>query len=195
MPKMLKVATCMTTVFLGAAACIVCSLLVGCAGLSGLSPFAYPHFWDYTRRQPKEPELVGSYKIRKLSRASFVPASFRPSKDVWMVLNADHTAVLSGIPAFDGFGDVMLCAFSGPATWTTYARTSDWWVDLRSKLQKGSGRLEPSGKRADSVLPKLDCGANWNQPLLVLGQHAPYRLYLTVGDPDEDVGIEFQKQP
>src|SRR6267154_2519169 len=101
---------------------VSCVLLTGCASLSSLSPFAFPRSWDYTRTKPSESNLSGVYRIHQVRNemngdASNLIKSFGIRKDISVKINADHTALLSNIPQFDGFGEKFICSFSGPAKW------------------------------------------------------------------------------
>ncbi len=101
-----------------------------------------------------------------------------------VTLKADHTAVLADVPEFDGFGDELVCRLSGSANW-----------ELNSELSSGVGwsvvfqnyRPPPGPARSECDLKY----STWS--ILILSQHAPYRLYATVGDPDSDTGVEFRR--
>jgi hypothetical protein len=163
----------------------LCALSVGCASLSALSPFAYPRLWDYTRTKPAELKLSGTYQILQVRTvqvddASRLIESFRIRKDISVKLKADHTAFISNLPRFDGFGEKLICSFSGPAKWEL-SQDGTWTIRFDADFPAGSPETE-SG----------ECGSQWNAGMTILGQSAPYRLWLGFGDPDDDTGIEFE---
>ena len=164
---------------------VSCVLLTGCASLSSLSPFAFPRSWDYTRTKPSESNLSGVYRIHQVRNemngdASNLIKSFGIRKDISVKINADHTALLSNIPQFDGFGEKFICSFSGPAKWYLW-EDGTWGIRFDADSTAGSAETK-SGP----------CGSQWNDGMTILGQAAPHRLWLVFGDPDDDTGIEFE---
>jgi hypothetical protein len=99
---------------------------------------------------------------------------------VTVTINRGDTAALLNIPAFDGFGEKMNCSFSGLANWQLLD-DGDWQIRFDAVHV-----AVPSDSRA--VAP---CGSQWNDGMMILGQSPPYRLWLSIGDPDNDTGIEF----
>jgi len=158
--------------------CFLCCLLAGCRPPPLLS---YPWFWDYTRAKPKEADLSGKYEVLKIRLSTDLAESLQARKPS-VTLNADHTALLDNFPRFDGFGDRIDCSRTG---------TADWLLD---KDLGASDGWQLAFKNYRPSVPAAACGVeNSIWPVLLLGQKPPYRLYLTVGDPDSDTGIEFNK--
>jgi hypothetical protein len=104
-------------------------------------------------------------------------------KEPVISLKADHTAVFTDVPKFDGFGDELVCRLSGSANWEL------------SSFNSGAGwSVEFQNYRPALEVTKPECNLeNTAWGILVLSQHAPYRLYATVGDPDSDTGIEYRR--
>jgi hypothetical protein len=142
---------------------------------------SYPWFWDYTRAKPKESDLSGGYKILKIRLSTDVAKQIQEQQPS-VTLNSDNTALLVKFPRFDGFGDRVDCSRSGPADWSL-----DKDLSASSGWQLAFKNYRPSTEAAACSQEN----AIW--PVLLLGQKPPYRLYLTVGDPDGDTGIEFQE--
>lgn len=142
---------------------------------------SYPWFWDYTKVKPKESDLLGTYKILKIRLSTDLAGQIRKQQPS-VVLNADHTALLTYFPRFDGFGDRVQCKRSGTADWSLSKDlgASDGWQLAFENYRPSAAAF--ACDQEDSI---------W--PVLLLGQKPPYRLYLTVGDPDSDTGVEFQK--
>jgi hypothetical protein len=88
---------------------LACSLLVGCRNYF----LTYPYPWDYSKKKPKESDMVGTYKILKLRLPS---AASGVDKDARITLRSDGTAVFSSVPEFDDFGQRFVCSLSGAAT-------------------------------------------------------------------------------
>ena len=155
-------------------------MLLGCM-LSSCKPpplMSYPWFWDYTRARPKGADLSGRYKILKVRLSAEIAKSLQEPS---VTINVDNTAVLANFPRFDGFGDRIECNRSGTADWSlvNLEPVSGWQLAFKN--------YRPSTASAA-------CGPdNFTWPVSLLGQKSPYRLYLTVGDPDSDTGIEFQR--
>jgi hypothetical protein len=160
--------------------CFSCCLLAGCRPPPLLS---YPWFWDYTRTKPNDAELEGTYGVLKLRLPSALARSVREKEPV-ISLKADHTVVFTDVPKFDGFGDELICRLSGSANW-----------ELRGLLNTGaSWSIEFQNYRPALEVTKPECRLkNTMWSILVLSQHAPYRLYTTVGDPDSDTGVEYRR--
>lgn len=97
-----------------------------------------------------------------------------------VTINRDNTAALSNIPAFDVFGERMNCSFSGLAKWQLL---DDGYWEIRFDAVHVASPLD-----SGSVAP---CGSQWGNEMDILGQSPPYRLWLSIGDPDNDTGIEF----
>jgi hypothetical protein len=142
---------------------------------------SYPRFWDYTRAKPKESDLSGGYKVLKIRLSTDVAKQIKEQQPS-VTLNSDNIALLGKCPRFDGFGDRVDCSRSGPADWSL-----DKDLDASSGWQLAFKNYRPSTAAAACSQEN----AVW--PVLLLGRKPPYRLYLTVGDPDSDTGIEFQK--
>jgi hypothetical protein len=165
----------------------MCCLFVGC---SLPSPFTYPRFWEYPKARPNEAEIAGTYQILdarspELGQAGALVTDFRSQKSVVLTLNRDHTVVFAGLPQFDSFGQKLACSYIGTATWKLDGEINggNWSVDFIDY------RAAMPHEKATKQCP--DENAIW--PILILGRHVPYRLWLTVGDPDSDTGIEFKR--
>jgi len=154
---------------------------VGCRPPPLLS---YPWFWDYTRTRPKDADLAGSYRVLKLRLPDNLAHSVG-EREPTISLKGDHTVLFADVPEFDGFGDELVCRLSGSAHW-----------HLSRVLNGGVGwSVQFQGFRPAQESMKPECkeyqNSTWS--ILILSQHAPYRLYAIVGDPDIDTGIEFKR--
>lgn len=161
------------------AALLSCLLLAGCRPLPLLS---YPWSWDYTKTEPTETDITGTYKIFKLRLPSELGDAVR-QRDTGIELEADHTAVLSDFPEFDEAGEKLVCTLSGSAKWSFDQEISSlgWSVVFQDYHPLSTPTAH------ECVYENRLWG------IFILNQHAPYRLYLDVGDPDSDSGVEFSK--
>ena len=155
-----------------------CSLM-GCNVPLG----SYPYFWDYTKTRPQDADLVGTYKLLELRLPSDVEHSVR-EKAFTITLNEDHTATLTDVPEFDGFGQKLVCRLSGTATWALDDGINSGW-GWSVAFQNYHPLTKPTAHECDLQ------NSIWG--ILVLGRHTPYRLYAIVGDPYIDTGVEYER--
>ena len=101
---------------------LLCLPLVRC----NVPLFSYPPFWDYSKTKPVDTDLVGSYRVLKLRLPSDLSRQVT-EKDSRITLNADHTATLTAVPEFDGFGQKLECRWSGSATWELNDKINVGW--------------------------------------------------------------------
>jgi len=156
---------------------IVSFLLAGC----NIPLFSYPHLWDFTKTKPDEASLVVSYKILRVSLPGDLARAVRANEPS-IKLSANHSAVLTNYPEFDGFGETLICRNSSSVTWKLSGYDNSGW--------KVAYTIERRARDAGSP----ECGEGTSF-LTMLGRQAPYRLYLTVGDPDSNAGIDFERIP
>ena len=155
---------------------VACSILAGCRSYF----LTYPYPWDYSKEKPQESSLVGTYRIIKL-RLPSTASDF--DQNAQLTLRADGTAVFSGFPEFDLFGQKFVCKLSGVANWKLddkFTSSLGWSVRFQD--------YRPTTK---PTAPECEPGDSAFEGLVVLSRHAPHRLYKSVGDPDSDTGIEF----
>lgn len=147
------------------------SALVPVLALAGLCACQHdPKAHEYARTKPDLEGIVGSWivtdaTVHDLARTRYAFA--RPRIE----LGADGTIKLTDIPDNwrdpTGAGEGALEEFVG--TWLLAQEQDRWGLQLR---------------RGDWVCS--DC-------VMVVGQRAPYRLVVGVGDPDAGLGYEFRR--
>ena len=158
---------------------LICSLFVGCRNYF----LTYPYPWDYSKNKPKESDVVGSYGVLKLRLSSGV--SSRIGHDAQITLKSDGTAVFTDFPEFDLSGEKLVCNLRGSAKWKLEMR-KDHGVPWIINFENYVSSIKPVAEKCDSGI--VDFG-----DIVVISRHYPYRLYTTVGDHDNDSGIEFQR--
>lgn len=143
---------------------------------------SYPFFWDYTKTRPNDSDLVGTYKVLELRLPSGLGQAVR-EKSSAITLKADHTAVLTNVPEFDGFGQKLICRLSGSASWA-----------LNDAINSGWGWSVAFQNYHPATPTTQECDyENSIWAILILSRHAPFRLYAIVGDPDSDTGVEYER--
>ena len=132
-----------------------------------------PYWQSYAKSKPDIRELVGSWvatdsTLRDLASSAYAKA--RPT----IVVSVDGSLRMADIPDTwrDPFGQGKGTVETFSGTWLLGERQGLWGLRvLGGTFGEGS------------------CGGC----LMVLGQAAPYRLVIRVGDPDSGVGYEFRK--
>ena len=156
-----------------------CVTLAACRPLPLLS---YPYFWDSARIKPKDSDTTGTYVLSKVRLSSELVKSVN-EKPSSVTLKSNHTAIFVDVPEFTMFGDAVVCRLSGSATWELDERREWGWIIVF--------------KNYHPTMPTIpECGhpdSSW-EGFQVLSRHAPYRLYMIVGDPDSDTGLEFEQE-
>jgi hypothetical protein len=159
---------------------VLCALLTGCASLSGL--FAYPPFWDYARKAPTASGLAGTYHIRRVwAPGSNAIEKFDGRREVSVTIGSDNTATITNVPDFGLCGGKEISTL---ATWLVYDEGPPFEVRFIATGSK---------KQGNSVADV--CSEGWETGMDLLGQRRPYRLWMWIGVPNEDRGIEFQLDP
>ena len=122
---------------------------------------------DNTKAKPNSASLVGRYE-----------GSAPHAGDAVVVLNADHTALISQLPTFETFEKPEICRWDGNGTWGIGGSQS-WEVEVvLSSITAGKGFCPASSEPLRFSLK---------------GQREPYEIYVTIGDPDSSERITLKK--
>ena len=138
---------------------------------------------NFTRNKPQEKDLVGTYALDKKSR-EFVRSKGHYSQTTSTIaLFSDGTIVLKNVPDWwmDGFGYSHGGYDSASGKWQVWAYYRSWGLRLDFKSTQGFS----------STFAKNQGG--FTTEMMLTGQYPPYKIYLRVGDPDNDEGMEFEK--
>jgi hypothetical protein len=150
--------------------CILLVVLLGCAGFGG-PPFDESR---YPINEPAAADLAGLYRPTDATRSFIAKDGQYPAKDISIVLEPKGTVQLRNIPDWwqNGFGKSNGGFDSWTGTWSTWKRPSrDWW-ELSLVLS------DPGG---------------FGTSVELIGQQAPYRIALVVGDPDSGREMQFER--
>ena len=155
----------------------LCWLLVGCQ----YDPWA----GRFLKNQPAERVLVGTYKVDSdtLARRVSIPKSTKPltiSRDAEIVLSADHKAQFLHVPEIDNLPAIKTCVITGTGSWQ-FARNDNYTV-VSVEIQREDYRRSVDG-----------CEPTYHGQLMLYGKNPPYKLHITIGDPDSGDAVQFEK--
>jgi hypothetical protein len=131
--------------------------------------------------QPIERDVAGTYVIsaESLKRTIKLPLNkgiLPVSSSAKIVLSTDHKAEFAYVPE-DYRGD-SACSVSGHGSW---------------KIERNNGfylvRAIITNEEPNSL-----CGGEFGYEVMLYGRKPPYRLHITIGDPDSGDAVQFEKQ-
>ncbi len=139
----------------------------------------------FLTRQPAVQDVVGWYGVdhASLQRTIKLPmngARLNIDPSAHIVLSADHKAEFFSVPA-DPDGS-SLCSVTGHGTWTL--GNNDRYVVIRAMIADE----EPNSRCRDTFT------ANFADELNLYGERPPYRLHVTIGDPDSGYAVQFERR-
>lgn len=130
---------------------------------------SYPPLWTFARKRPDDSNLVGTYVIERQNVTAQTVKGLTADRYERIVLRADHTAELSNVADFDGFGESIEQVLDGSGEWSVSGSVGDWQLTIG--------------------IHNFACQC-WS----VMGQRPPYRLWQNIGDPDEGQGLSFKRE-
>jgi hypothetical protein len=128
---------------------------------------------NHTRKEPKKSDLLGTWvpdksSLRVMQSEGGYDVYIQPK----LILKADDTFELTNMPDWwdNGLGKSRqgFQDYSGSWGVSTYGDTGFWHLDLKSSSKTRSVNL--------------------------MGQTVPYRIEFTIGDPDSNVSMIFEKR-
>lgn len=151
----------------------VCAMLTACQH----DPWAN----EFLTKQPLERDLVGTYAVdadsqRRQITLPMSNAPFPVSSSGRIVLSSDHKAVLTRVPEYDG---EKPCSLSGHGSWELGRNDRYAVVNVQVQNEDMGG----------------GCRGQLGFQLMVFGDKPPYKLHITIGDPDSGDAVQFEKQP
>ncbi len=154
----------------------LCWFLAGCQ----YDPWA----GRFLTNQPAERDVVGTYKVDSdtLARGVSIPVSSKSlsiSRDAEIVLSADHIAQYLHVPEID-MSITKTCVISGTGSWQL-GRNDDYIV-VNVEIQRKDYRESVDG-----------CEPTYHGQLMLYGKDPPYKLHITIGDPDSGDAVQFEK--
>jgi hypothetical protein len=143
-----------------------------------------PWAGGFLTRQPCEQDVVGYYAVDQASLRRTIkllgsesPIKINPTAHIR--LTADHKADFVDVPReFDG----LLCSVTGRGTWRLGKNNNFIVVVAQIVDEEESSRC------------KGTFTANYGNEFNLYGDKPPYRLHLTIGDPDSGDAIQFERR-
>lgn len=139
----------------------------------------------FLTRQPAERDVVGWYGVdhASMQRIIKLPMSgARVSIDpaAHIVLSADHKAEFFAVP--DELDGSLSCSVTGHGTWNL--GRNDRFIVVRTIIVDE----EPTDRCRHRFT------ANFGNELHLYGERPPYRLHVTLGDPDSGDAVQFERR-
>jgi hypothetical protein len=143
-----------------------------------------PYTSVYTTAQPRSNDLVGSYFPDVDTVALISKEGHYKTVSPSITLMNDGTIVITNIPDWwlTRSGEPGGGFDSGRGTWTV-EKHQDWWaigVGFDDTAQFSLLNRQPGG---------------FATQMMLIGEKPPYRIHLTIGDPDAGMGMQFEEAP
>jgi hypothetical protein len=127
--------------------------------------------------------VVGVYRVDSatLSRHIAVPESqtqLQVSPDAKIVILANHNLEFVSIPEFALANTPQICTITGRGVWQL-GENDDYQV-LNFQIQRENYRSDA-------------CGPKYSGQLNLYGGKPPYKLHITIGDPDSGDAVQLEK--
>ena len=153
-------------------ALILSMILAGCR----FDPFTAV----YTRTQPKREDLIGKYVPDDATRTFLTRLRAYSGREPSILVSADGTLTMENIPDswLTGFGEPVGGFDSGQARWTV-RKHQDWWV------------IGVTYDSAAHISARQHSIWSFGTKLFLIGEKPPYKIHLTVVDPDSGRGMDF----
>ena len=145
-----------------------------------------PHTREYpaseTTPKPRVQDLSGTYFPTPEAQAFIKNQGHYPSAKTFIVLSRNGTFRFSNVPDcwHTESGDSHGKFDSGSGRWTI-ENYQEWW-------DVGLNFTNTTGFHSEKLPNGLTTG------IQLIGQKPPYRLHLTVGDPDGGKALDFERQ-
>jgi len=131
--------------------------------------------------QAAEKDVAGTYVIdadsqKRTIRIGLSNIPFPVSHSARIVLSADHNAEFISVP--EDYRGERACSVTGRGSW---------------RLGKNDSFTEV---RASIVNEELTspCTGKFDYELMLYGKKPPYKLHITIGDPDSGDAVQFEKR-
>ncbi len=143
-----------------------------------------PYTEVYSTTQPGTNDLIGIYVADTNTLALIAKEGHYGAASPSITLLGDGAIAITNIPDWwlTSFGAPHGGFDSGRGTWTVQ-KHQQWWgltVGFADTTQFASLSNKPGGMSTEMML---------------VGAKSPYKIHLTIGDPDDGRGMEFEKLP
>jgi hypothetical protein len=96
------------------------------------------------------------------------------------VLSADHKAQFLHVPEIDNRPAIKTCVITGTGSW--HLARNDNYTVVNVEIQREDYRRSVDG-----------CEPTYYGQLMLYGKNPPYKLHITIGDPDSGDAVQFEK--
>ncbi len=129
-------------------------------------------------REPKDADVAGVYQLTSEAREFLRSKGYRSIPDSTIELRLDRTVIVRGLPdcLIDGFGKPNGRFLSGAGTWEIQKAFVGYGVNWT---------IRPGGS-----LPEGGYSGPW---AALRRRSPPYILEMTVGDPDSDERVRYER--
>jgi hypothetical protein len=136
----------------------------------------------FATAQPSEKEVAGTYVVDADSQKRRINLPMTNSvlpidASARIVLSNDHTAAFVNVP--EHYQGTKPCSVTGRGSWTL--GRNDRFSVVRARI---------SNEETNSP-----CKGDFGYELMLYGKKSPYKLHVTIGDPDHGDAVQFEKQP
>ena len=150
-------------------------LLVGCQ----YNPWAD----RFLTARPSEQEVAGTYVIDADSQKRNIKlpleqnsGTFPIDHSAQIVLSGDHKAQFIHVP--EDYRGKAACSVTGRGSW--HLGKNDSFSVVRASIVNEE--------------PNSPCKGDFAYELMLYGKRSPYKLHITIGDPDSGDAVQFEKQ-
>ena len=139
----------------------------------------------FLTRQPAERDVVGWYGVDQASLRRSITRPMSGSRlkidpSAHIVLSADHNVEFFSVPG--DTGGSLVCSITGHGTWSL--GKNDSYIVVRAMIADE----EPNSRCRETFT------ANFADELHLYGKRPPYRLHVTIGDPDSGDAVQFERR-
>jgi len=155
----------------------ICLFLGGCQ----YDPWAD----GFLQNRPVETDLVGTYRVDAdtLARRISIPWSRKTTisieRQAEITLYANHKAQFLHVPQVDDFVR-QVCVINGNGSWEL--GRNDHYADVAVQIYRADYHQSVDG-----------CEPTYDGVLMLYGSKPPYKLHVTIGDPDAGDAMQFEK--
>ncbi len=157
---------------------LLMAMLVGSRLVSAL--VGPVNVWNITKHVPPVADLAGEYGPP--GRAGRGQQRDLFSDRIEFRLGPDHRAEVFDLPAYDGSGTPLECAYRGRGDWMVW-EAGDVTISIDIK------EVAPAPLGAKPTCRPTSLGL-----FQLLGHSSPYKLWYYIGDPDEGTGLTFVRR-
>ena len=159
--------------------------LISMLAFVSLAGCQYDHWADrFVTRQPAERDVVGLYAVDQasLQRTIKLPMSgsvlkVNPSAQILLSLN--HNAEFFQVP--EAIDDKLQCSITGRGTWRL--GKNDRYIVILVQI----AHVESDSRCSETF-------SKFGDQLNLYGDKLPYRLHVTIGDPDTGDAVQFERR-